>query len=179
MTALGSSSMHLTHTYDASIRLCIGTAWVARLMRWIYKGIHSASNYFTGALFFTMAIPIGSLLYLIVLYFNKRLTSTFNTNFSLDSTNCEKKWRGKVKLDEIVSQIKYIPALPIQKEAWYVRLFLKQLIKAVNAILLYHAELEKKFQHLDSPYAPLPKNMKVVVSAELYHARVKGYEYLI
>lgn len=162
--------------YDAPISLSIGTAWITRLMRWIYKGINSAS---TGLFFLAISIPIGSFLFLVILYVNKKLATSLNTDFSLDLKNCEKSWRRKVKLDEIVVSLKGIPTIAIEKQAWYVRMFLKQLVIAVNAILLYHAELEKKFQHLDKPYTSVPPNMKVVTSQKLYSVRVKGCEYLI
>jgi hypothetical protein len=176
MTALGSSSMHSMHMFDAPIRLSIGAAWITRLMRWIYSGINSA---YTGVFFLTISIPIGSFFYLVILYFNKRLASTFDINFSLDLKNCEQSWRRKEKLDKIIMPLRGIPTIALNKEAWYVRLFLKQLVIAVNAILLYHAELDKKFQLLDKPYSSLPPNMNVVTSQKLYSGRVKGYEYLV
>ena len=176
MTALGSSSMHSMHMYDAPIRLSMGTVWITRSMRWIYKGINSA---YTGLFFLTISIPIGSFFYLVILYFNKRLATSFDINFSLDLKNCEKSWRTKSKLDGVIVHLKDIPTIALEKEAWYVRLFLKQLVIAVNAILLYHAELDKKFQHLDKSYAPLPPDIKVVTSQKLYSGRVKGYEYIV
>jgi hypothetical protein len=176
MTALGSSSMHSVHRYDAPIHLSIGTAWIAQFMRWIYKGINSA---YAGVFFLSISIPVGSVLYLVILYFNKQWTKALDINFSLDSKNCEQAWQRKVKLEKIIVPLKDIPTIALNKEAWYVRLFLKQLVIAVNAILLYHSELEKKFQNLDKPYTPVSSNMKVVVSQKLYSGRVNGYEYLI
>lgn len=176
MTALGFSSMHSMHLYDAQIRLSIGTAFIAKLMRWIYKGINSA---YTGVFFLTISIPIGSVFYLVILYFNKRLATTLDVNFSLDSKNCERAWQRKVKLDKVIAPLKDIPLITLKDEAWYVRLFLKQLKVAVNAILLYHDELDKKFQHLDKSYSPIPPSFNVVTSQMLYSGRVKGYDFLV
>lgn len=164
---------------DAPIRLGIGTAWVTRFMRWIYRGVHSTSNFLVGICFGLISIPVGFTLYFVVLYFNKRLAQSLDINFTLDTKNCEKMWRRKVKLSEVVAQIKDVPAFPTERESLFVRLFLKQLLVAINSILLYHAVLEKRFQSLDTPFDVLPDNIKVVTTDQLYKGRVKGYEYLV
>lgn len=166
--------------YDTPIRLGISTAWITKIMRWIYKGAYpAASNFIVTAFFVTISIPVGTLLYFAVVYLKKRLIKACDTNVSINPANCEKLWYRQVKLSEVVTQIKDIPNIPLEKVPWHVSLFLKQLIVAVRAIVNYQAALEQKFQHLDSSYSPLPQGMKVVTMEDLCKSRVRGYEYLV
>jgi len=124
-------------------------------------------------------VPVGIYFYFVLLVVNFRLSKMYDTKVVLTKDNYDDLYDAYQQLSKDLHILSEGRDICKEDWPWCERPLFKQLNKAVNRILDYHAFLDDTIKCLDQPLFPLPKGMKVITPDQLAKGRVSGYQYLV